>query len=179
MPSIWFTSDHHFFHENILKFKGENEELIRPEFEGRTVNEMNEEMIARWNAVVKPEDHVWHLGDVAFQKRAKFEEVKKLLQQLHGKKRLVVGNHDDVIAICKMQVFEKVVLWRGFHTEGFTCTHIPIMLNQLRDGAVNVHGHIHERLMPGNGYINVCVERRDYTPVHMDQIIQEIKAMAV
>lgn len=57
----------------------------------------------------------------------------------------------------------------------FTCSHIPLRLESLRDGKVNVHGHIHQNLMKEKGYINVCVEVRDYTPVHMDQIITEVK----
>lgn len=172
MKNIWFISDHHFFHDNILKFTGSDGNLIRPGFE--SVDQMNWFMVERWNSVVKLEDHVWHLGDVCFKSTAKADEVANLLRSLNGHKRLVVGNHDNLKAPSILNNFEKIELWRGFRDEGFTCSHIPLRLESLRDGNVCVHGHIHQNLMKEPGYINVCVEVRDYTPVHMDQIIAEV-----
>lgn len=173
MPDIWFTSDSHFFHENILKFTGNDDKRIRPEFDN--VGQMNEVMVERWNSVVKPGDKVWHLGDVAFKTGQRAEELHKLLRSLNGRKRLVVGNHDNIKSPAILNNFDKIELWKGFKDEGFTCTHIPLRLDQLRDGAVNVHGHIHQNLMHEAGYVNVCVEVRNYLPVHMDQIIKEVR----
>lgn len=173
MADIWFISDHHFFHENMLRFTQHDGSLMRPGF--GSVEEMNEVMVQRWNSVVKPQDKVWHLGDVAFKTTDRASAVAALLQRLAGHKRLVVGNHDNLKAPSLMNNFEKVQLWKGFKDEGFTCTHIPIPLEHLRDGAVNVHGHVHHNTLNKPGYINVSVEVRDYTPVHMDQIIAEVR----
>lgn len=176
MPDIWFTSDHHFFHSNILKFQDGERKFIRPGF--KDVEEMNELMVERWNSVVKPQDKVWHLGDVAFKVRERRSDLNNLLHRLNGHKRLIVGNHDDIPGLITFGVFEKIELWRGFKDEGFTCSHIPLRLDSLRDGKVCVHGHIHQNLMKEPGYINVCVEVRDYTPVHMDTIAYEVRQFA-
>lgn len=179
MADIWFISDTHFFHDNILKFTGDDGKRIRPEFE--TVDEMNWHMVECWNKVVKTQDKVWHLGDVSSKTTDKAGEVSALLQKLNGHKRLVVGNHDNLKAPSLMNNFEKVELWKGFKDgnyleKAFTCSHIPLMLSSLRDGKVNVHGHIHQNKMKEKGYINVCVEHRNYTPVHYDTILAEVKA---
>ncbi len=54
--NTWFTSDHHFGHENIIRFCG------RP---FKSLGEMNYEMTRRWNLVVEPGDTVYYLGDFA------------------------------------------------------------------------------------------------------------------
>ena len=172
MPDIWFISDTHFFHENILKFVDENGARIRAGF--ASVDEMNWEMVDRWNAVVKPQDKVWHLGDVAFKTTERAAELDHLLGKLHGHKRMLVGNHDNLKSQAIMRHFEKVELWKGFKAEGFTCSHIPLRLDSLRDGTVNVHGHTHQNLMAEPGYVNVCVEVRDYTPIHLDELAKEV-----
>lgn len=142
---------------------------------------MNEAMIDNWNKVVKPQDHVWHLGDVAMGQSDGAHH--RLLQRLNGHKRLVVGNHDKLKSKSLHCNFQKIELWRGFHEYGFTCVHIPLQIEQLRDGQVCVHGHIHTNLVldkfkkPDPRYINVCVEHTNYTPVHLDEIIARVKAV--
>lgn len=133
---------------------------------------MHEYMIAKWNSVVKDQDYVYHLGDVTFQYHGLFNN---LMHRLKGKKRLIVGNHDKIWNKALINNFEKVALWKGFKEHNFTATHMPARLESLRDGKFNVHGHIHERKMEDPHYINVSVEVRDYTPVHLDTIIEEIK----
>ena len=54
---IFWTSDSHYFHNNILKY------CNRP---FGSVEAMNEALVANWNSVVKPDDHVYHLGDFCF-----------------------------------------------------------------------------------------------------------------
>lgn len=176
MADIWFISDTHFFHENILKFTDNDGRLIRPGFS--CAEEMNEHMVERWNGVVKPQDKVWHLGDVAFKTTEKANQLDHLLSRLNGHKRMLVGNHDNLKSVALMHRFEKVELWKGFKEEGFTCTHIPLRLDSLRDGTVNVHGHTHQNWLRDPGYINVCVEPRNYTPVHMDELLVEVREEA-
>jgi calcineurin-like phosphoesterase family protein len=80
--NIFFTSDTHFGHQNIIRY------CDRP-FE--SVDEMNKELIKRWNDTVKPNDIVFHLGDVAFGGSGLFEEI---IPQLNGQKYWILGNHD-------------------------------------------------------------------------------------
>ena len=168
MRDIWFISDTHFDHANMLKFTGDEGNPIRPGF--TDVNHMNEVMIENWNSRIKPGHLVWHLGDFAFGNKT---IVSRLLKQLHGKKRLVVGNHDKIKEVAPY--FEKVVLWRIFKEFNFTCSHIPLRKEQMRKTRFNVHGHIHQNVMEDTDYINMCVEHTNYTPVHMDEVIAEIK----
>src|SRR4051812_27408885 len=82
MNDLWFVSDTHFDHANILKFTGDDGALIRPGF--CCVNEMNERMIDNWNRVVKHGDHVWHLGDFAMGNRTISH---RIVSRLNGRKR--------------------------------------------------------------------------------------------
>lgn len=166
MKDIWFVSDTHFFHSNIIKY------CDRPFADAE---EMNEVMVERWNKVVKPHDHVWHLGDVAMGYGGDYHILTWFLSRLNGKKRLVVGNHDNLKSQALHGAFEKIELWRGWKDEGFTCVHIPLPITSLRDGTVCVHGHIHTNVLKDPHYINVCVEHTNYQPVHMDEIRQTIK----
>lgn len=170
MTDIWFISDTHFFHANVLKFANADGTRMRAPFQ--SLEEMHEYMVEKWNGVVKPQDHIYHLGDVTFQYHGAFNE---LMKRLRGHKRLVVGNHDKLKNPALFAHFGKVMLWRGFKDEGFTASHIPLRLDSIRDGTHNVHGHVHANSRPEPNYINVSVEVRDYTPVHMDTIISEIK----
>ena len=87
MSDIWIVSDTHFGHNNMLKFKDKDNNPIRPGFS--TVEEMDEHMIECWNSVVKDGDIVYHLGDVFF------DNGHTVLPRLKGRKRLLLGNHDN------------------------------------------------------------------------------------
>lgn len=167
----YFISDTHFFHANILKFKNDGGKRLR---QFNSLDEMHEYMVEKWNSVVKPQDYVYHLGDVTFQYHKGFNE---LMSRLNGQKRLIVGNHDKIWNPALQKWFVKADLWKGFHEHDFTASHMPLSLDSLRDGHFNVHGHTHANVKKDPHYINVCVEVRDYTPVHIDQIAKEIKAV--
>ena len=167
MREKWFISDPHFFHANIIKF------CNRP---FTTVEAMNQKMIHNWNSVVGASDYVYLLGDV-FCGGGTARERNEVLYALNGKIRLIIGNHDETLLKTPQNLlrFEKIMYWHGFAKENFTATHVPHQLHRIRDGEFNVHGHIHNALEDDPHYINVCVEHRNYTPVHMDQILLEIK----
>ena len=79
---VFFTSDTHFYHDNIINFCG------RP---FKNVEVMNETLIANWNSVVGPDDIVFHLGDFCLGGSAEWTNI---LNRLNGKIYLIVGNHD-------------------------------------------------------------------------------------
>jgi calcineurin-like phosphoesterase family protein len=183
--TIWFTSDHHFDHANFLTFKRADGTAIRP---FSSVEEMNEVMIERWNAVVRPEDHVYHLGDVTMARGSyagpQSQRCIRLVQRLRGHKRLVLGNHDHLPIRTYVEAgFQKIRgCWKGF--AGMTLTHIPIHPDGLSARfPVNVHGHIHERLVllapphPDPRYINLCVEQTAYYPITLEEIQQRIRKL--
>lgn len=164
MRDIWVVSDTHFNHANILNFK---DKFRNPTREFDSVQQMNEIMIQNWNKVVKPGDKVYHLGDVFFGDKEWF---KKNWPRLNGKKRLVVGNHDDVKFLSSGNFFEKVYMWRIFKEFDIVLTHVPIHESSFRKVSRNVHGHIHQQQSPTPQHTCVCVEHTNYTPIHIEEI---------
>jgi calcineurin-like phosphoesterase family protein len=128
---------------------------------------MNETMVDNWNRVVKPQDKIYHLGDVFFGAK---EDFTKVWSRLNGKKRLIVGNHDDVKYLSQGNFFQKVYMWRIFKEFGVTLTHVPIHQSSLRHSVVNIHGHIHTKKSPDGPYKCVCVEQTGYTPVNLEEL---------
>ncbi|MDF2650900.1 MAG: metallophosphatase [Paenibacillus sp.] len=82
MPNVFFISDHHFGHKQIIHFES------RPFID---VEEMTTVLIERWNSVVGKEDQVFHLGDFSFLNKDKTADI---VGRLNGTKFLILGNHD-------------------------------------------------------------------------------------
>lgn len=181
MSEIYFSSDHHLGHANILTFKNYNGTPLRI-FDN--VDAMNDCMINRHNAIVKPQDKVYFLGDVVINKK-----YLPLLERFNGHKRLVRGNHDIEDTSIYMKYFEDIYGVRVFSKEKFICSHIPIHPDCLSRWKVNVHGHLHgnkilerinlEEFKPAydKRYLSVCMEQIDYTPIHIDVILNYIKEL--
>lgn len=161
--TIFLVSDTHFGHENMILFMANDKRRVRYQF--NSAYHCDEEMIARWNRVVKPQDHVYHLGDVAM-KREHLQTVKRL----NGKKRLVLGNHDVYDMKSYKEVgFEKIFGSRRL--DGWLLTHIPVHPDSIAEKLKgNVHGHIHRQpTFPGK-YVNVSVEVINYTPIALEDL---------
>jgi calcineurin-like phosphoesterase family protein len=175
--NIWFFSDHHFGHANILTFTdGTTGELVRPLFDN--VDHMDEFMLETWNADVKPGDLVWHGGDITFDKK-KFTD--KILNRLHGKIRITVGNHDDIKFLAGLGRIEKMVESRRFDEFGFVYSHRPMhqegMWNHRQNRfMVSVHGHIHQNQAPSKLHLNVSVEATNFKPVHIEDVTTRARA---
>lgn len=130
-------SDTHFGHTNSWeKFKLPDGSPLRP---FTSNEEMDETMIERWNAKVKPNDVVYHLGDVVINRKH-----LHLVKRLNGKKRLVRGNHDIFKDKDYYEVgFESLYGVRVF-TDKFILSHIPLHPDSITERfKVNVHGHLH------------------------------------
>lgn len=159
---IWLMSDPHFNHTNIIKFAG------RP---FGSVDEMNETIVERCNAVVRPEDHLYVLGDVSMSKSGLV-----FAKRLNGHKRLITGNHDIFDTTEYMKAgFEKVMGVRVFGNA--LLSHFPVhpdsLAHRFKDG--NIHGHLHEQTVNDPRYENVCVEQTGYAPVELDEVVARIK----
>jgi calcineurin-like phosphoesterase family protein len=151
MTKIFITSDHHFFHNNIIKY------CNRP---FRDYEEMNEFMIKKWNEVVREGDIVIHLGDFAFRNKAYL-----ILPRLNGMVVLVRGNHDlnitreDGVIIVEDRIIIGNLIF----------THKPLEQIDIPEGFKNIHGHIHDK----DSYfgVNVSVEKTNYTPIDIETLI--------
>jgi calcineurin-like phosphoesterase family protein len=154
MANIFLISDTHFGQESIIGFCG------RP---FASAEEMDEAMVERWNKLIRPCDHVYHLGDVAMRRQA-----LNIVQRLNGKKRVLLGNHDIYEAKYYFAAgFQKVGAVRVM--DNMILTHIPIHPGSLGRFLGNIHGHLHERPSPPGMYLNVCVERINYAPVSLEE----------
>lgn len=80
MNKIWFTADTHFGHNNILKYSK------RP---FASIEEHDRQLLQNWNDHVMPTDIVYHLGDVCFGNKVRYN-----LYALNGIKYIIIGNHD-------------------------------------------------------------------------------------
>ena len=175
MPAVWLISDTHFGHEKTCTvFKREDGSPLRP---FSCAEEMDEYMVKAWNERVKPNDKVYHLGDVVINR--KFLHV---LGRLNGDKVLIRGNHDIFDLKEYTQYFRDV---RGYHVmNGLIMSHIPIHEQQLARFGCNIHGHLHAyRVMKDNGYRgnaidpryhNVSVEQTDFAPILFDDVQKRI-----
>ena len=176
---VFFTSDTHFGHSNIIKY------CQRP---FNSAEHMDEVLISNWNEVVSPQDIVFHLGDFCF---GSDKEWIKILQRLNGTKYLILGNHDlkkiansnqikDYFADINMQM--RVVVDK----QKMLLNHYPFLC--FEGGYQNVwqlFGHVHrskhstgldkERLVhlfPTQ--YDVGVDNNNYRPVSFAQVSQII-----
>ena len=182
MSKVYFTSDTHFGHQNILHFSGK-EKLGDHGRCGTNSEEHDEWLIEEINKVVKKRDILYILGDVAMGKpgsNSNGSGVGNLnkVKQLHGTKKFILGNHDDMPIQAYMEIAQVV---RGMDRyKGFWLSHCPMHPNELR-GRKNIHGHVHansitRKVTPNlrvkevldENYVNVCVEAnmmRNGTPI--------------
>jgi calcineurin-like phosphoesterase family protein len=194
MPKFWYTSDTHFGHENIIKFSA------RP-FD--SVKHMNEVLVSNWNEVVKPEDYVYHLGDVAM---GKFEESWKYVKLLNGNLYLVIGNHDRVAGRYHMSKkyverfgplyrerfleIEYELFYSGLSGINLGLHHFPYEGDHVgeerykeyrpkRKDSVQalLHGHVHEEWKVRGNQFNVGVDVRGYKPISRDELFAEVEAV--
>lgn len=169
MNNIFFTSDTHFGHTNIMRYSN------RP-FE--SVQEMDAEIIRRWNEVVGPTDHVYHLGDFSFRKEGRIYEI---LMQLNGKIHFIWGNHDQTIQ--RSESLQGMFEWcRNYYElrhngDKFILFHYPIFeWNKMHRGSYHLFGHVHGST-PGRGgrSMDVGVDCHDFYPIHIDEVVDRLK----
>ena len=180
MPSVFLVSDTHFGHAGVCRFTHPNDPTVklRP---WDNVEEMDEEMVRRWNDRVRPNDKVYHLGDVVMNRKA-----LPIMDRLNGDKVLIRGNHDIFPDEDYMKYFRSL---RGYHVlDGMILSHIPIHSASLGRFGVNIHGHLHatrvmrdlvhcgrtDQIDPR--YHCVCVEQTDFAPILLEDVLDRIRA---
>lgn len=175
MSNIFICSDHHLGHEKTCTvFKRPDGSPLRP---FANADLMNEAMIERHNALVRPHDKCYFLGDVVINKR-----YLPLVHQMNGKKRLIRGNHDIFPTRTYLEYFDEIYGVRVL--SDMILSHIPLARDSITERfATNVHGHLHaneimhpeNKDLPDFRYMNVCVENWDYSPVPIDLLREKIK----
>lgn len=167
---IFFTSDPHFGDKRIIK-----NEPRRKEF--KTVKEMDNFIIERWNDVVAAEDTIYILGD--FFKGRNPNNITEIMELLNGKKILIKGNNDTEERLEVMRPFlesEHDLLEVDYEEQKYILCHYPMLewKGQYR-GSIHLYGHVHSSQMyngilsASNSY-HVGLDTNDLTPVSIDQI---------
>lgn len=190
--TIFFTSDHHFGHANIIKY------CNRP---FSHTSEMDKEMFHRWNQTVQPDDTVYYLGDFAMQ----FKNAAWWVPQLNGQKFLICGNHDNCHPYRKgHQQYIQQYLDLGFLE---VATEVKLKLPLLgQETVVKLHhlpyssppdgsgrvdkyaeyrptnegelllcGHVHDAWLKQRNMINVGVDCHNFRPIDLKRIEEVLK----
>jgi calcineurin-like phosphoesterase family protein len=182
---IFFTSDHHFNHNNVIAYCG------RP---FSSVEEMNEHLVYKWNSIVGENDTVYHLGDFSFSITA----VEQYLHRLNGRKVLIPGNHDwchpsnkKSNTLEKGRLISELYLSHGWDEvkltdtikvagTSFNLSHFPYDTEDTRftkyllkdKNTPLLCGHVHQHWKTKGNMINVGVDVWDYAPVSSEQIME-------
>lgn len=158
-PTDFFIADTHFGHTNVIKYAG------RP-YDG--VEEMNEDLIKRWNKAVGKADRVFMCGDFALGSKTMIIEIGN---RLHGRKTLILGNHDGASMRTYYEAgFEFISRQPILYDEKFIVSHEPRSSLPMR----NIFGHIHEKPIERPIDFCVSVEKINYTPISYEEILSKI-----
>ena len=167
----YYISDTHFGHENIIRH------CERP---FASAAEMDKALVANWNARVRPDDHVWHLGDVLYKDGG---QAKAILERLNGHKHLIIGNHDHASVMKQVDVttyFDSVEYATSRvddkNRRMWMC-HYP--LAEPPRNHWMLYGHIHDGKDPRywdllrnmDMALNCCVEVNGYMPVTFEELV--------
>ena len=184
MPSVFLVSDTHFGHAGVCRFTHQDTGIkIRP---WTDPNEMDEAMVKLWNDTVRPNDKVYHLGDVVINRKA-----LQIMDRLNGDKVLIRGNHD----IFKLEDYTKYFRdIRGYHImNNMILSHIPVHPDSKGRFSANIHGHLHSnRVMKPRGvdvktgevlygkeidpwYFNISVEQIGFKPILFEDVLKRIE----
>jgi calcineurin-like phosphoesterase family protein len=159
--ALFFTADTHFGDHRTINIQ-------RRPF--ASVAQMDEAIVAGWNAVVGHDDEVWHLGDVA----RRLVDVRALLGRLNGTKHLVRGNNDDP-AIGEAGGWASVQDYAEITIDGvlLVLCHYPFRSwNGQHRRSINLHGHSHGRLKQMPRQFDVGVDARGYRPITLDALLR-------
>lgn len=185
MANTFLVSDTHFGHAGVCRFtESDGVTKIRP---WTDPDEMDEAMVKMWNETVRPNDKVYHLGDVVINRKA-----LKTLARLNGDKVLIKGNHDIFRMEEYTPYFREI---RAYHVlNGLILSHIPVHPESLGRFGTNVHGHLHtNRVKKIVGvdvrtgefkystendvrYHCVCVEQTDFKPISLEDVVKRIES---
>ena len=166
--AIWFTSDTHFHHTNVIEYSN------RPfrSLDGRLlVWQMNKALIDNWNSVVAPEDTIYHLGDFAMGPK---NLVAPVLKQLNGHKILIKGNHDRSCQFMIQHGFQEAYGELDIVVDDIKLYlhHQPIIGQYWQwTSKYHLHGHVHQAYKRRGRLINVGVDVWGYKPQSLQSLL--------
>lgn len=185
---IFYTSDEHYNHKNIILYAGRKY---------KDVEEMNQALIDNHNSIVSANDTTYHLGDFSMSATV----VKDILSQLNGTHILIPGNHDKCHPCHKKfnkikseyigYGFKDVIVEQTIDIKGLGLVkfnHLPyidpgwddVRYSQFKPKPTGekylFHGHVHNSWQTKGNMINLGVDVWDYKPVELEYLIDFIKS---
>ena len=177
---IWFTSDHHFAHANIIKYCNRSFD---------TVQEMDTKLISLWNSVVGDEYIVYYVGDFTL---GNIHYFKKCIMELNGQVKILPGSHDyrwlaefhpkytsrsglPVKLLPPLISLEFPELGDGKHPQVIVLCHYAMRVwDRSHHGAWHLYGHSHGSL-PGQGLsFDVGVDCNEFKPISLEQVAERM-----
>ena len=199
MSSVFFTADTHFGHANIIRFckrpwynpktdvervklertvdgvgvVEEIERWVSPEIAEKRKREMDAALIYNWNAVVKPGDIVWHLGDYCMGYNE--ADFMSYFRQLNGSVILIKGNHDRLAWKFRDMFYGHYNSYveTKINERAFTLCHYALRVwNKSHHGAWHLYGHSHGSLPdnPNSYSLDVGVDCHNYAPISFERV---------
>lgn len=185
MNQIFFTSDLHFDHHNILKFQDRGV---------KSIQQMNQKIIDNWNSIVGKQDDIYILGDFMWRnQRDNFDKLKRITNSLNGNKYLIRGNHDRYSNFEYMSSgFKQVCDIKNLHLHYngnvyfFVLCHYAMKFWQKSHfGSYCLYGHQHFKreidfdlyckLQMSTRTFNVCLDGNNLFPYSLTQILKQIQ----
>ena len=181
----YIIADTHFDHPDILFHANRpwlkdgdrvNGRWVDKDIAAKRTEEMNNDMVERWNRVVTKRDRVIIIGDFAFKRHGRWVNV------LNGKKIMISGNHDDMADLFKKQFTEyhEFGVDKIVNRQLITFCHYPMYTwDRKSEGAWCLFGHVHGRMpqglpgpknISGGLMLDMGADVWDYTPVHFDRV---------
>jgi calcineurin-like phosphoesterase family protein len=167
MNKIFFTADTHFGHKNICR-------LCNRPFS--SVEEMDRELITRWNYVVEDGDVVYHLGDFAFKDPDYYKE------KLNGSVVFLKGDHDSWM---KGVYFPSLIIIKplglldeyGNQREITLCHWAMRSWQKSHYASWHLFGHHHGKLEPYGLSFDVGVDTHNFFPYSMTEISEKMATL--
>lgn len=164
MGETFFTSDTHFHHKRMLDFRTEFVDI----------EDMNEKLIARWNAKIGKNDFVYFLGDFSF---GRTKDIIETMNRLNGKIHYIIGNHDKYIV--KKSEIQKRLEWvkdyyklKIYNEEIVLCHYCFHIWNKHHYGSWHLYGHSHGNIEDNSNRkrIDVGVDTNNFYPYSFEDI---------
>ncbi len=175
MNDIFLTSDSHFFHAKSFIYEARG---------FQSIEEMNEGIVENWNKVVKPNDIIYHLGDVMLGQD--LQAGINLVARLNGIKYLAYGNHDSdarIKAFIDNNLFEDIQMGyriKPSSKKSFILSHYPQLVANagMEKPVYTIHGHTHSNDKWSDVYhaYNVNMDAHNCTPVNIEDILADIRS---
>lgn len=175
---MYFTGDEHHDHFKLMRFYEK-----RPY---ESTGEMTKALLQNYAEIVKPGSTVAHLGDFSMVGPSRvnyYEGLAKMYNKIDASRHLILGNHDQLkpFTYVNIELFQTVhtAFWMPYKEYLFVLAHDPATYDAVdKPNTILIHAHVHKlwRTIPGKRVFNVGVDVNNYQPVHIDEIIDTLKA---